>query len=228
MISSHLITVLIADDHDVVRQGLRSLLESGGNFRVVGEARNGREAVQMARSDQPDVILMDISMPLLNGVEATRQILASNPAAKIVILSAYTGDEYAETMIKAGAVGFLEKHTSVEILIEAISKAADGTITFSPSFLRRQRNAQGRSQGRDGSLNANAPQLTARQREVLRLVAEGLANKQIAAELVISKKTVEKHRQSLMDKLRIHDTAGLTRYALAIGIIQFGATLTLT
>jgi len=228
MISSRPITVLIAEDHTLVRQGLCSLLNADGHFRVVGEASNGRKAVQLARSVRPDVILMDISMPLLNGVEATRQILASDPAAKIVILSAHTDDNYVEEMIEAGVFGFLEKHTSAEILIGAIGQAANGKIFLGPSILRRRRNAQSRSRRRNGLLKVNGPKLTAREREVLQLVAESLANKQIAAELVIGIKTVEKHRQSLMDKLGIHDTAGLTRYAIAAGVVEVGAKLTIT
>ena len=225
MTASNHITVLLADDHAILRQGLRWLLHADGHFRVVSEARTGREAVAMAQSFQPDVILMDIGMPLLNGLEATRQILVANPKAKIVILSAHTDDEYVRHMIDAGAVGFLEKHTSSKILTKALAAAAKGVTFFSPSILKRLRDAQRRALSPVGLLKRNRLRLTSRETEVLQLVAEGLGNKQVASELVISIKTVEKHRQSLMDKLNIHDTAGLTRYAITVGVITVDAQL---
>lgn len=223
--TSSKITVLLAEDHGVVRQGLVSLLNADGHFLMVGEARNGREAVAMARTLQPHVILMDIAMPVLNGLEATRQILAANPAAKIIILSAHSDDEYIERMRSAGAVGFLEKQTSAEILTKAIREVAKGDIFFSPSITKRLRDDQKKPRDRDGVINS--VHLTSRESEVLQLVAEGSANKQVAAELGISIKTVEKHRQHLMDKLNIHDTAGLTRYAIAAGVIESGVKLTI-
>ena len=218
MTPSKHITVLLAEDHVVVRQGLCALLNSDGHFLVIGEARTGREAVEMAQTLRPDVILMDIAMPVLNGLEATRQILAANPAAKVVILSAHTDDVYVEHMNKAGVAGFLEKQTSAEILTKALREVAKGNTFFSPSIARRLR---------DGLLKATGTHLTSRESEVLQLVAEGFANKQVAAELGISIKTVEKHRQHLMDKLNIHDTAGLTRYAIAARVIESSVQLTI-
>ena len=214
------ITVLLADDHAVVRQGLCALLNTDGHFMIVGEARTGREAVQMAQTLRPDVILMDIAMPVLNGLEATRQILAANPGAKVVILSAHSDDMYVESMSKAGVAGFLEKQTSAEILTKAILEVARGNTFFSPAIAKRLRNDPSKPRDRDGLLKANGTRLTSRESEVLQLVAEGSANKQVAAELGISIKTVEKHRQHLMDKLNIHDTAGLTRYAISAGVIE--------
>ncbi len=219
-------TVLVAEDHAVVRQGLCALLRADAQFRVVGEAQDGREAVAMARTLKPDVILMDIAMPLLNGLEATRQILAANPAAKVVILSAHSDDAYVERMNAAGVAGFLEKQTSADILTKAIREVANGNRFFSPAIAKRMGN-DANKRDRNGLIKANAARLTSRECEVLQLVAEGSANKQVAAELGISIKTVEKHRQQLMDKLNIHDTAGLTRYAIAAGVIESSVQVTI-
>ena len=226
MKTNHLISILIAEDHNVIRQGLSSLLKSEESFRVSGEAKNGREAVAMALADHPDVILMDISMPLLNGIDATRQILAANPDARIVILSAHTEDEYFEEIIKVGAFAFLNKDIPTDVLFGAIRKAADRAFSFSPSIIKRLNRKKSRSQRRDGLVKFEFPTLTPREREVLQLVAEGLSNKQSALELHISIKTVDRHRQSVMDKLDIHGTAGLTRYAISAGVIEVGARLT--
>jgi DNA-binding NarL/FixJ family response regulator len=227
MIHSKQITVLLAEDHAIVRQGLCALLKTDGHFTVVGEARTGREAVAMTLALRPDVILMDIAMPVLNGLEATRQILAADRAAKVVILSAHSDDEYIKRMNAAGVVGFLEKQTSAEILTRAITEVAKGNTYYSPSIAKRMRDEQNKPRDRDGLLKANATRLTSRECEVLQLVAEGSGNKQVAAELGISIKTVEKHRQHLMDKLNIHDTAGLTRYAISAGVIESSVQLTI-
>ena len=221
------ITVMLAEDHAIVRQGLCALLKADRQLVMVGEARTGREAVEMARTQRPDIILMDIAMPVLNGLEATKQILAANPAAKVVILSAHSDDEYIERMNQAGVAGFLEKQTSAEILIQAIHEVVKGHTFFSPSIARRMRHDESKPRDRDGMIKPNGSRLTARESEVLQLVAEGSSNKQIAAELGISIKTVEKHRQHLMDKLNIHETAGLTRYAIAAGVIESSVQLTI-
>lgn len=220
------ITVLIVEDHAIVRQGLCALLSVDGQFVIAGEARTGREGVEMALRLRPDVILMDIAMPVLNGLEATRQILAADPAAKIVILSAHSDNAYIESMNTAGAMGFLEKQTSAEILTKAIREVAKGHPFFSPAIAKRLSNDRHQLRDRDGLIKAHPTRLTSRENEVLQLVAEGSANKQVAAELGISIKTVEKHRQHLMDKLNIHDTAGLTRYAVAAGVIESNVQLT--
>jgi DNA-binding NarL/FixJ family response regulator len=221
------ISVLLVDDHVVMREGLCSLLNLEGHFTIVGEARTGREAVQMAQALAPEVILMDIAMPILNGLEATRQILAANPRAKVVVLSAYSDDAYLEHMCAAGVVGFLEKQTSSAILAKAIRAVAQGGKFFTPVLAKRLRDNPNKPRDWNGMRRANGPRLTSRETEVLQLVAEGLANKQISAELSISIKTVEKHRQQLMDKLDIHDTAGLTRYAIAAGVIESSCQLTI-
>jgi DNA-binding NarL/FixJ family response regulator len=226
MSSSKQITILLAEDHVVVRQGLCALLKADGGFLLVGEAHNGREAVTMARDLKPEVILMDIAMPMLNGLQATKQVLTANPAAKVLILSAHSDDVYVERMVEAGVMGFVEKQTSGEILTKAIREIAAGRKFFSPSIARRLPGAAGKPRDREGLVKAGARKLTAREFEVLQMVAEGSANKQIATDLGISIKTVEKHRQHLMDKLDIHETASLTRYAIATGIIESSVQLT--
>jgi len=222
------ITVLLADDHAVVREGLRKLLETESDIQVVGEAANGRESVRLTKELLPIVVVMDIAMPLLNGVEATRQILKAAPDTKVVILSAHGDDVYVERMMQIGAAGFLIKQSSALVLAKAIREAVKGKTFYSPTVgarrLERQRNAVNGTYGRKSK---NAVVLTSREVEILQLIAEGNANKQTAAELGISIKTVEKHRQHLMTKLDIHDTAGLTRYAIAVGIIESGVRLTI-
>jgi DNA-binding NarL/FixJ family response regulator len=214
------ITVLLADDHTVVRQGLRALLIGEGDIDIVGEAGDGRAAVQMVKKLLPDVVVMDIAMPQLNGLEATRQITHSVPSTKVLVLSSYSDDEYVQQLTEAGAAGYLIKQTAANELLKAIREAHRGNAYFSPSIAKRLRD-QCRQAFSTGQPNRRrADQLTAREAEVLQLIAEGRANKQIAAELSISIKTVEKHRQQVMNKLGIHDVAGLTRHAIAKGIIE--------
>ena len=219
------IAILLADDHSIVRQGLSALLNADGHFLIVGEAKTGREAVDMAVMLKPDVILMDIAMPELNGLEATRQILAANNASKVIVLSAHSDDEYIKRMCSVGVSGFLEKQTSAEILAKAIREVAAGEVFFSPAIAKRLRESRSGPRDRYGLLKVDGVRLTTRESEVLQLVAEGSANKQVAAALGISIKTVEKHRQHLMDKLKIHDTAGLTRYAIAEGVVESNVRL---
>jgi len=214
------IKTLLADDHTIVREGLRALLLSDGGIQVVAEAHNGREAVDMATALRPDVVVMDIAMPLLNGLEATRQILAAVPGTKVLILSAHSDDAYIDRVIAVGAVGFLIKQTSAQILAKAIHEIMAGNSFFSPQIAKRVRDHYQAPEKSGGLMIRKATGLTSRELEVIQLVAEGQANKQVAAGLSISIKTVEKHRQHLMDKLNIHDTAGLTRYAIARGIIE--------
>ncbi len=222
------ITVLLADDHTVVREGLRALLAAEGDIEVVGEAETGRQAVELARRLLPAVVVMDIAMPLLNGLEATRQILDALPATRIVILSAHGDDAYVDQVIELGAAGYLIKQTSALVLAKAIREAHKGKRFFSPSITRRLRDREENAVfGSSGKRRKRAGGLTSREVEILQLIAEGKANKQTAAELGISIKTVEKHRQHLMSKLNIHDTAGLTRYAIAAGIIESGVQLTI-
>ena len=222
------ITVLLAEDHAIVREGLRTLLELEQDISVVGEAENGRQAVELAERLRPDVVVMDIAMPLLNGMEATRQILRDQPETRIIILSAHGDEAYVERVISLGACGYLVKQITARILPEAIRKAHRGETCFSPAAGGNLvQNLQGGLDPGGPNPILGAASLTSREMEVLQLVAEGAANKQIAAELHISIKTVEKHRQSLMNKLDIHDTAGLTRFAISAGIIESSVQVTI-
>lgn len=221
-------TVFLAEDHIVVREGFRKLLGMEKDIEVVGEAQDGRRAVTLATKLRPDVILMDIAMPGLNGLEATRQILKALPATKVIFLSAHNEDAYVHSAIESGAVGYLLKQSSVHDVCKAIRLVVAGETFFSLSVGRRLERIHARSQERTGKSGGNGNPLTPREREVLQLIAEGKANKQSASELGISIKTVEKHREHLMDKLDIHDTAGLTRYAISAGIIESSVTLTIT
>ena len=214
------ITVMLAEDHTIVREGLHKMLEIEADIEVVGEAQDGRQAVSLAKKLQPAVILMDIGMPRLNGLEATRQILQELPDTKILMLSAFSDDEHVATAIASGAMGFLLKQTSAHEVCRAIREIAHGGTFFSPDVSRRLNRLRSPAPARPDGLPRKAAGLTSREMEALQLIAEGWANKQIAAELTISVKTVEKHREHLMHKLDIHDTAGLTRYAISAGIIQ--------
>lgn len=213
------IGVLLVDDHTVVRQGLRALLKSEEDIEVMGEAENGRQAVMVARKTPPDVVVMDVAMPLLNGLEATRQILKLVPTAKILVLTSYGDDECVEQLMQAGAAGYLIKQTAANDLIKAIREVQRGNAFFSPSIAKRLRD-QCRQAFAGGHAVKKAGELTSREAEVLQLIAEGFSNKQIAGELNISIKTVEKHRQQVMNKLNIHDVAGLTRYAISKGMVE--------
>ena len=221
------ITVLLAEDHMIVREGFRKLLEGENDIEVIGEAVSGRQAVDMTRKLRPDVVIMDIGMPILNGLEATRQIRQAIPEAKVLILSAHSDDAYVESVMALGATGYLIKQTSAHFLAEAIRKIQKGGTFFSASIAERLNKRQQESLDRKGRPKASVPHLSSREMEVLQLIAEGKANKQIAAELGISVKTVEKHRDHLMQKLNIHDTAGLTRYAIAAGVVECDVLLTI-
>ncbi len=221
------ITVLLAEDHTIVREGFRKMLELEKDFEVVGEAQEGREAVALAKKLRPAVVLMDIAMPRLNGLEATRQVLKAIPATKVLILSAHNDDAYVADATAAGASGFLLKQTSSHEVCAAIREVQKGNKFFSPAVARRRDRLHLQSPDRAGKHNPKAVQLTSREMEVLQLIAEGKANKETASELGIGIKTVEKHREHLMEKLDIHDTAGLTRYAISAGIIESSVQLTI-
>jgi DNA-binding NarL/FixJ family response regulator len=220
------IAVLLVDDHAVVRQGLRALLEAEGDMVVVGEADDGRAAVVLAKKTLPDVVVMDVAMPGMNGLEATRQIVRNVPTAKVLVLTSYGDDDYVTQLLAAGAIGYLVKQTAASDLLKAIREVRRGSAFFSPTIAKRLRQ-QSREALPVREQYTRISNLTSREAEVLQLVAEGYANKQIAAELSISIKTVEKHRQQAMNKLNIHDIAGLTRYAMSKGWVQGAAPLPL-
>src|SRR5437763_593772 len=214
------IRVILADDHTVVRQGLKALLAAEEDIDIVGEAENGRQAIQLVKKLLPDVAVIDIAMPVLNGLEATRQITRGVPTTKVLILSSYSDDEYVQQLTEEGAAGYLIKQTAANDLLKASREAQKGNAFFSPSISRRLLEKCREAFVRGGPVRKRGSRLTSREAEVLQLTAEGQANKQIASELAISIKTVEKHRQQVMNKLNIHDVAGLTRHAIAKGIVE--------
>lgn len=220
------ITVLLADDHTIVREGYRSLLKHERDIEVIGEAETGREAVQLARKLGPAVVVMDIAMPSLNGMEATRQIRKHFPETQVLILSAHSDDAYVQQVIEFGAAGFLLKQTSSEMLAKAIRVVQQGKTFFSPDVSRRLKGRAEQSLDRQGKPRKTSNRLSPREVEVLQLIAEGKPNKQVAVELGVSFKTADKHRQHIMGKLNIHDVAGLTRYAIGAGIIESSVQLT--
>jgi DNA-binding NarL/FixJ family response regulator len=212
------IAVFISDDHTIFREGLRLLLEAAEDIEVVGEASNGHQAVREAARLQPHVVLMDLAMPLLNGIEATRRITAETPAIKVLVLSSYSDDQHVQQAVEAGAVGYVMKETASHEVLTAIREAWNGNAFFSP-LIARCLLPRWENRGRLPRASAGET-LTDRQKDVVQLIAEGYSNKQMAALLCISVKTVEKHRQSLMDKLNIHQVATLTRYAVSQRLVE--------
>ena len=221
------ITVLLAEDHLIVREGFRSLLKNESDLELVGEAENGRQAVQLTKKLRPAVVVLDIAMPQLNGLEAARQIMEAVPTTRIIMLSAHSDDAYIEQATAAGAMGYLIKQTSSHDLCKAIREVHAGKTFFSPSIGKHLKHQYEKSPQRAGLSKKRASNLSAREVEVLQLIAEGKPNKETADELGISIKTVEKHRQHLMEKLDIHDTASLTRFAIATGVIESSVPLTI-
>lgn len=212
------IAIFLADDHAIFREGLRLLLQADEEVEVVGEAANGRRTVAEVARLQPDVVLMDIAMSLLNGIDATRRITREVPASKVLILSTYSDDQHVQRALEAGAAGYVMKETASQDLLHAIREIGKGTAFFSPliamRLLQRWKNRELPPSSRTDQT------LTDRQRDVVQLIAEGYSNKQMATLLCISIKTVDKHRQSLMDRLNIHEVASLTRYAVSHGIVE--------
>lgn len=215
------ITVLIADDHTIVRRGLRTLLTLDDEIEVVGEASDGRAAVALALELEPDVVLMDISMPVLNGLEATEQIKKKAEHIKVLVLSAHDNDEYVLQVIRSGANGYLLKNSSADELFAAIRTVARGHTSFSPSVSRIVEQGEKRlaASQKEGAVAMASGRLTVREREVLQLVAEGNSHQKIAEMLHISTRTVDTHCNNIMQKLDIHDSAGLAAFAIKNGIV---------
>ncbi len=217
--------ILIADDHDVVRSGLRALLHSFPDFTVIGEAADGEQAVRLAAERKPDVILMDISMPHLDGIEATTRIIEEQPDARVVILSVHEDEEYVRRILKAGARGYVLKNARRKEIAQAVRSALSGDRFFSPGISRIivdgyiKRSTEPPSAPQQTETKGDQ-RLTKRELEILGLIATGLTNKQIADQLFLSFRTVNTHRTNIMQKLDIHDTAGLVRHALSLGLVQ--------
>jgi DNA-binding NarL/FixJ family response regulator len=219
-----MLRILIADDHEVARRGIRSLLESHPGWDVCAEAKDGRDAVEQATSTKPDLVLLDIGMPNLNGLEAARQILATSPNVAILILTMHDSDNVIREVLRAGARGFLLKSDAGRDLVAAVEALESQKTFFTPrvsqmvldGFLNREKK---RSEIEDAA-NPSGDLLTAREREVIQLLAEGRTSKEVAVTLNLSVKTAETHRTNLMRKLGLHSVADLTRYAVRNGIVH--------
>jgi two-component system, NarL family, response regulator NreC len=205
--------LLLADDHAIVRDGLKAILEDEG-FQVVGEASDGREAIRLGQELGPDVAVLDISMPLLNGIDAAREILKASPRTKILLLTMYTEDRYVLGSLRAGIMGYVLKSKAVSNLVQAINAVRKGEVYLSPGISRAVVDAY---LAKD---DTPADPLSTREREVLQLLAEGKNVKEIGGILGISTKTAESHRSNIMTKLDIHEIAGLVRYAIRQGLVS--------
>jgi DNA-binding NarL/FixJ family response regulator len=210
-------TIVLADDHIVVRQGIRKLLETRDDFRIVGEASDGEEAVKLVAEKKPDIALMDLWMPRLSGIDATRRIGKRGLPTKILVLSMHESRAYVEEVLRAGAAGYIVKNAAAEDLIEAIDTICDGVSYLSPAITQQVVDAIARPAT---SSPSGLAVLTDREREVLQLIAEGLSSKEIAAMLGVSLKTIDSHRSNLMEKLEIHKVSGLVRFAIRTGLVE--------
>jgi two-component system, NarL family, response regulator NreC len=211
--------ILLADDHTVVRSGLRALLERQNNFEIVGEAQNGRETVSLCASLQPDVVVMDVGMPLLNGIEATKALLKQSPSTGVVILSMHSDESYVMRSLQAGARAYLLKDSAPSDLLSAIEAVSHGKSFFSSAIRHLLAEDYVRVLRQKGAVDSYEL-LTMREREILQLVAEGKTNKEVASSLNISLYTVETHRSNILEKLGIHSPAELILYAVRKGIIH--------
>lgn len=207
--------IVLADDHRIVREGLRSLLEIQSDMEVVAEADNGKETIRFAKELVPDMVIMDITMPEVNGIEATQKILAENPKIKIIALSMHSDKRFVSEMLNVGASGYLLKDCAVEELAHAIHTVLTNQIYVSPGIANVVINDY---MNRLDPLTNNFPLLTAKEREVVRLIAKGQSTKTIASQLGVSIKTIETHRQHVMEKLGIHSVAEIVKYALREGL----------
>ena len=211
------IRILLADDHELVRNGIRALLEKLSGVEVMGEASDGQELISLVEKSEPDIVLADIAMPSLNGLEVTRHLAKAFPKVRVMILSMYSDEEHLYMALRAGAIGYLIKGAAREELELAIRAVARGDTYLSPALSRH-----GMMNCDQAGANCHAPLsgLSCRQREVLQLIAQSKTTKQIALELNISVKTVESHRAQLMDRLEIHDIPGLVRFAIKVGLVE--------
>ena len=213
------IKIVIADDHTIFRQGLRMLLAQEDDKEVVGEAADGIEALELAKKYNPDVILLDIAMPNMDGVKVAGTIKKSFPQIKIIVLTSYSDDQFLFEFLKLGVSGFVLKDSASQELIYSIRKSNEGMVFFDPSVSKKVMEKFTQVSGGKSDF-VNYGKLSDREKEVLRLVAEGCATKEVAEKLYISPKTVENHRANIMKKLNIRDRTGLTKYALRLGLID--------
>ena len=209
------IRILLADDHNLIRQGLRSLLEKQADIEVVGEAAEGQAALNLAKETSPDIIVMDVSMPGLNGIEATRQIVSDNPEVKVLALSMYADKRFVIGMLRAGASGYMPKDCAFEELVQGIRAIVANEMYLSPTITATFVNSYLHQLNNDG---AKFSPLTPKELEVLRLLAEGETTRDVANRLSVSVKTVETHRQHITEKLKLHSLADLVKYAIREGI----------
>jgi DNA-binding NarL/FixJ family response regulator len=210
-------TIVVADDHKIVREGIRKLLETRDDFEVVGEASDGEEAVQLVLEKKPDVALMDIWMPRLSGIDATRRIGKRGLDTKVLVLSMHASRSYVEEVLRAGASGYIVKNAAAQDLLNAIDAVRSGVSYLSPVITQQVVDAIARPADASPS---GVSALTDREREVLQLIAEGLSSKEIAGMLGVSLKTVDSHRSNLMEKLDIHKVSGLVRFAIRTGLVE--------
>ena len=210
-------TIVVVDDHKIVREGLVRLLQEREDFTVIGEASDGEEAVQMVLEKQPDVVIMDIWMPRLSGIDATRRIGKRDCDSKILVLSMHESRTYVEEVLRAGASGYVVKNSAATDLIQAIDAVCGGASYLSPAITQQVVDAIARPGDTSPS---GVAMLTDREREVLQLIAEGLSSKEIANMLGVSLKTVDSHRSNLMEKLDIHKVSGLVRFAIRAGLVE--------
>ena len=210
--------IVIAEDHTILRDGLRALISSQNNLEVIGEAGDGREAVRIVDNLEPDLLLIDLSMPKMNGIEAVKEIKNQHPDIKVIILTVHKSDEYIFASLKAGANGYMLKDASQNELLLAIQYVLNGKSYISPSISDRVIDAYLNTAPKDTTFSV-LDNLTSREREILKLIAEGYTNKKIADHLCISLKTVEKHRANLMNKLDLKNTAALTTFAIENGLV---------
>lgn len=214
------VRILLADDHTVVRQGLRKVLEERPDWKVVAEAGDGREAVRQAEQLKPDVAVLDVAMPLLNGVEATRQIVKRVPGVRVLVLSMHADEAYVTQILQAGASGYLLKDSADVDLIQAVAAVAQGKSFFSPAIARLMLDDYVKQHSGEPGIVDRYETLSDREREVFQLIAEGKTNKDIAALLFISPSTVETHRARILEKLDVHSAAEIVLYAVRRGVIR--------
>jgi two-component system, NarL family, response regulator NreC len=212
------IRVLIADDHKIIRDGLKTLVEKESEMEVVAEAENGRETIRLAQKFNPNIVIMDVTMPDMNGIEATRKIREENSKIRVIALSMHSDRRYVLGMLEAGAAGYLLKDSAFDELVEAIRQAADGKMYLSPRIADVV--VKGYLDKASGTSHASNSMLTPREREVLQLLAEGMAAKEIATHISVSVKTVETHRRNMMIKLDLRSIAELTKYAVREGLVS--------